>query len=476
MTSEPAGRKRDGLEAKFQLLARLPFDHRMKRTHILIYGFILDWYHAKYGDALASVRHIADELKRRDPARHGLGVRHIHGALSDLVGWGYLDQDKGSGKRASRYVPIWEGPQLSVPPGGNASGADPSVPPVGNTTVPPVGNASDLSVPPGGNEDPFTRTRSLDPGTRVNDEIDRAAPTAPASAPLAGASPGTAQGFEELWRTYCVKAKKVDARTAYDKLAPDADMHAAMVESARAWREATPDGVTRMHLRRWIEEECFDCDPPTAYTPRERKVKPAKAPAEMPVGDEMPKSGTLSPPLRIVDVEVIGSWFSELSVRVLVDGATGRREHLLHVYDQGGPAADHEAHASLMRVLGDDRARWPGRRVRLEMVGGTILSAVEASAPDRLVTIIKSAIECNDMGERLFFDLADADGLSEGRIDVSVKSRIPDVQESGRVKFASLCRAIGILRVGDTDELHGIPFVLKADGSFAPASAMQEAA
>ncbi|MGO6696179.1 hypothetical protein ACCS54_31285 [Rhizobium johnstonii] len=40
--------KPESLEAKFKLMTILPFDRRAKRKHILVYGFILDWYHDKF--------------------------------------------------------------------------------------------------------------------------------------------------------------------------------------------------------------------------------------------------------------------------------------------------------------------------------------------------------------------------------------------------------------------------------------------
>ncbi|MEP9379854.1 hypothetical protein ABLE91_24295 [Aquabacter sp. CN5-332] len=61
---------------------------------------------------------------------------------------------------------------------------------------------------------------------------------------------------------------------AYEKLSPDAGLHAHMVDAAQRWRQAAGDVVTRMNLRRWIEEEQYDCDPPTAFEPKVRKTKP----------------------------------------------------------------------------------------------------------------------------------------------------------------------------------------------------------
>jgi hypothetical protein len=106
--------KPESLEAKFRLMTVLPYDKRAKRKHILVYGFILDWFHSKYGDALASVRHIVANLKDRDPFEAGLYTGDVHSALTDLVAWGYLAQEKGSGRRASRYVPVWEKPVVFI--------------------------------------------------------------------------------------------------------------------------------------------------------------------------------------------------------------------------------------------------------------------------------------------------------------------------------------------------------------------------
>ncbi len=61
--------KPESLEAKFKLMCRLPYDQRVKRRHMLVFGFILDWYHSHYGNALASTRHIHRELEARDQAK-----------------------------------------------------------------------------------------------------------------------------------------------------------------------------------------------------------------------------------------------------------------------------------------------------------------------------------------------------------------------------------------------------------------------
>ena len=168
--------KPESLEAKFKLLAALPYDKRAKRKHSLVYGFILDWYHSKYGDALASVRHVTTTLKERDPAGIGLFQGDVHGALTDLVSWGYLEQEKGTGRRASRYVPVWSKVD-SVHKIPNATEDEISVRENHNTSVRETPNATSDSVDKIPNEDPSTVTRPQD-GVTVRGN-DSAAPTAP---------------------------------------------------------------------------------------------------------------------------------------------------------------------------------------------------------------------------------------------------------------------------------------------------------
>jgi hypothetical protein len=118
---EPRSAKPESLEAKFKLAISLPYDARAKRKHLLVYGFIMDWFHSKYGDALASVRHVADTLKERDPAGVGLSVPHMHGVLYDLVAWGYLHQDKCAGSGPAAMCPIGRCSNASVTPVGNTT-------------------------------------------------------------------------------------------------------------------------------------------------------------------------------------------------------------------------------------------------------------------------------------------------------------------------------------------------------------------
>lgn len=266
---EPRTAKPESLEAKFKLLALLPYDKRAKRKHSLVFGFILDWYHSRYGDALASVRHVAAIVKERDPAGVGLYIGDVHAALTDLVAWGYLTQEIGKGRKASRYVPVWAKLD-SVREIPNTTDHEICVRENQNTSVREIPNTNGDSVRESPNQDPSTSTRVTDPETR-KDEVDCAPP-----ADGLAATAVTQEGFDELYATYAVKKSKADARRAYDKLAPDADLHARMMTAAVAWRRTAGDTVERMHLRRWIEEERYDEEPNGARQPVEKKAKAAE--------------------------------------------------------------------------------------------------------------------------------------------------------------------------------------------------------
>ncbi|RWN81774.1 MAG: hypothetical protein EOS04_33185 [Mesorhizobium sp.] len=460
--------KPESLEAKFKLSIGLPYDLRAKRKHMLVYGFILDWFHSKYGDALASVRHVVDNIKERDPAKKGLSIPHVHSALADLVEWGYLTQDKGAGKRASRYIPVWDlvCKIPSVTPVGNNSDSDPSVTPGVNTAVTPGVNTTSDSVTNGGNEDPSTVTRPQD---RVNeiDGHDCATPTAPLSAGLAAADAVAAQGFEELRRAYYPnKAKDIKkARKAYDKLAPDDELHVTMLESAATWYSAwaaqgKPD-APRHSLERWILDERYLEDPPAAYQPKERKAKTASV--DKPVSKS---KGIVTDQLRILDVEFMGSAFADYRLRIKLDGPSGEQEHVLKVLSKEGVGEDNDVYSRIQAAFSSTTDDWPGQRLRLEMNGDRVIDVIPERMPDRVVSI--ESADLIDTGEEKIFvaKITDQNGKPEGKIELVYESDDQYEQTKGQKKLADLCRAVDLPRLSDTDELLFKPFLATSSGDF----------
>lgn len=295
MTGKP---KADSLESKFKLMQLLPFDKRMKRKHILVYGFILDWFHSKYGDALASSRHVLAELKERDPFEHGLFMGDVHSALTELVAWGYLSQDKGSGRRASRYVPVWSIFD-SVQKTPNATDDQISVLESPNTSVLETPNATGDSVQETPNKDPSTG-----PGLLTRGHVDGNIFSDPASPPLAVGLVATAavraEGgrFGEFWQAWPRKHGKKKAEAEWKRLEPDADMTSHIIVTARIWAEHYEKHSVDMKYipepANWLKLERYDEALPLIHGDA-KGAAIAKAKANSFPKSDAPKTAKLKP-------------------------------------------------------------------------------------------------------------------------------------------------------------------------------------
>ncbi|RWF62550.1 hypothetical protein [Mesorhizobium sp.] len=240
--------KSESLEAKFKLAIALPYDGRAKRKHMLVFGFILDWFHSKYGDALASVRHVVDELEARDPAGKGLGRTSVNDALADLVAWGWLRQEDGAGRNANRYVPAWD--KVCVHPVVDTTEGETCVHPVVDAGVHPVVDTNADSVHPVPDEDPLTVTGPQDPVTGKSN------PVAPAGGPDAVA-PAAAVGFERAWLAYGKHGGKKAARSEWAALPPGVDVE-HIIARAASWAASAKPGQKRMPFEKWLTEERYD--------------------------------------------------------------------------------------------------------------------------------------------------------------------------------------------------------------------------
>lgn len=259
--SESKSPKPESLEAKFRLMTLAPFDKRMKRKHLAVYGFIIDWYHTKYGNALASVRHVTTTMKERDPSGEGFYLGDVHGALTDLVAWGYLTQEKGSGRRASRYIPVWSKSD-SVRKSPNTTEDDPSVRETPNTSVRETPNTTADSVRDSTNEDPPTGPGHKTRGHVVGDKFE-VAPVAPLTAALEGAvaGPASGDGFDEFWQAWPRKHGIKKARAEWKKIIFDVDI---VIEMAGEWaahyakhgtdKKWIPGPANWLAGERWLED------------------------------------------------------------------------------------------------------------------------------------------------------------------------------------------------------------------------------
>jgi hypothetical protein len=283
----------ESLEAKFKILMLLTYEERARRRHCLVFGFILDWFHKDYGNALASVRTVVDKLEERSrllPGGKGLGQTQVYNTLEDLVAWNFLIKTfVGVGRCGSRYVPNWA--LVCTSRGEN----DNCVHTSGNAiSVHTSGNANDDHT--SGNEDPSTvpgyKTEVRKDG--IND-CAAALPPPTCGAPGAPVAGPAQDGFDALWLAYDMRKDRAAAKAAYAELNPDADLQATILEAAEAWRQAwlaqgKPD-AKRKYLATWLREERYaeDAPGPKKASPT-KPAKPAQ-PTAAPANDNNPLAG-----------------------------------------------------------------------------------------------------------------------------------------------------------------------------------------
>ncbi|ACE92043.1 hypothetical protein RHECIAT_CH0003095 [Rhizobium etli CIAT 652] len=303
--TQPKAAKPESLEAKFHLLAMLPYDKRAKRKHSLVFGFILDWYHSTYGDALASVRHIVATIKERDPSGVGLYAGDVHSALTDLVSWGYLTQHKGSGRTASRYVPAWD-KTSSVHKTPNTTEDEISVRKNQNTSVRETPNTNGDSVHKIPNEDPPTGP-GLQTREHVVGNMFDAAPVAPPAVGLEATAAGPASGdrFAEFWSVWPRKHGKKKAQAEWAKL--DGDI-SAIIAAARTWSDHyAKNGVDKKWIpepANWLKGERWDEDLPIIHGDA-KGAAIAKAKANAPAKKTDPARNTEPRVVDIIEADLV---------------------------------------------------------------------------------------------------------------------------------------------------------------------------
>jgi hypothetical protein len=269
-----------------------------------------------------------------------------------------------------------------------------------------------------------------------------------------------------LWDAYAYKKGKPEARRAYAKLAPDAELHAEMVESARTWQQTwaaqgKPD-APRFTLAKWIDREEYECAPPTAYKPKERKKDRPERPSAT------KRKGRISDTLRLLESEFIGSPFGDYRLRIKLDGPKGEEEHVLHLLTETGPSPDQAAFNKLQKAFGSNTDDWPSQRLRLEMDGDQVVDIIPERKPDRQVEIAEA--DLLDMGDEklIVLKFTDPDGKPEGERDIVFEADDEYAQTKGHKELKSLLAAIGLRELSNTDELIGHKLMLTSADRFKP--------
>ncbi len=459
----------DGLLAQHKLLVAVIHTDWATRLDHKVAAVIIERYMRKQGNSRASLRYLEKATGAQRP--------NIIASTRRLLEHGVFHvMREGAGTRPTEY-----GLNFQFSPSGivdDTSSTDCSSGIAGDTAGGIAGNTS--SGPSGIVDD--TQTSLTVPGLQAGvqeRENEPAAPTAPPPPPANAADgAGTAgdeskatkttttkTGFDELWNAYGYKRGKPEARRAYAKLAPDADLHAAMVASAIEWRgtwaaQGKPD-APRFTLTKWIEREEYECTPPTAYKAKERK-KPAAANDDKPARGK----GKLTEQLRLIETEFIGSPFGDYRMRIKLDGPSGEQEHVLRVLSDNGVGPDNDAFNKLQHAFGGNADEWPGQRLRLEMDGDHVVDIIPERKPDRQVEI--AGADLLDMGDEklIVLKFADADGKPEGGRDIVFEADDEYAQSKGRDELRELLSAVGLPSLSDTDELVGRRLLLTASDRF----------
>jgi hypothetical protein len=278
--------KPDGLLAKYKLLgAVIDADWSTGLDH-KIASHVIERYRSDHGNSRASLRYLAEaagatSVKAKDARRNKIiaSMRRLakHGVISITR--------QGVGTRPTEYAlnfgfgtEIASGAQQVT----STSGAQ-QVTSTGAQQVTSSLSSGALQVTESLLQEPVTR-----PVTERETPAGALDGLTPAAAP-AGAKSGPPAGFDELWAAWGRKEKRADARRSYGQLAPNAELHATMIEAATAWT-ATYAAIDRekkyqKFLHTWIDGECWLEALPTAYETRTTK-RTAKANAN--TGDNAP--------------------------------------------------------------------------------------------------------------------------------------------------------------------------------------------
>ena len=416
MADEKKLPKPESLEAKFLLLAALPYDPRAKRKHSLVFGFILDWFHSTYGNALASVRHVVATLKERDPSGRGLYSGDVHSALSDLVAWGYLHQVKGSGRQASRYIPAWDLVCVRKTP--NATDDVSSVRENANTDVRENANANGVSVHEIPNEDPLTGPGHRT-GSHVVGSMFESAPTAPPALGLSASAAETASGdgFSEFWKVWPRKHGIKKARAEWRKILSDVDV---VIDVAGDWAaHYEKHGIEK----KWIPE-------PANWLAGERWLED----------------------LPIVHIDAKGAAIAK---------AKANAPAKADLKAEPQPDNDNEP-AVIPEFMKGSPSLWPVGAYWGEFIENDVVKEYDGK----------------DVAADLLF-LVNSPGPHFGkklRHKIYVESAFKSVQEDGQRYLMSICSAVGVSSIEELDELMFKPLMVKADGNKITYLKLEEAA
>ena len=312
---------------QFHLLRLASFHPETTKADLAVLAEIIQRYWGKYGNGWVTHENLG--------AMAGVSKATVIRAKRNLQRLGFITVVQ-AGRRGSATV---YRPNFELVPAKGSKDDTETLGVTDATETGGIGSIDATETPEYGVKDD-TPSYLQDRPTRAGSQIDRidcATPSAPLADGLGATAARTAQedGFNRLWNAYSHRQRKADARAAFDKLAPSPELLEQMVVSAEAWFAAwsaqnKPD-APRFSLKKWIEREEYECEPPTAYKAKKRKPKvvqqdsaprPNKADLAM-VGEVSPFSnyGTFQAEIYEADVKALDPFTDRLTLRIKLDGS-----------------------------------------------------------------------------------------------------------------------------------------------------------
>lgn len=504
-TDNPS-KKPGGLLDQYNLLGAIIDTSWATRLDHKVARHVIDRYYPKHGNGRASLRYLEKATGALRPS--------IIASLRRLADNGAIMMVRqGQGTRPTEYALNFEFPSSGI--AGDTTSNDSPSGIVGNTSGGIVDDTSTASSGIAGDTESYLQNPAYKAGLLI-DRVDPAAPTAPPPADglTATAAGGTAveervnsqaedtpdskPTFERCWRTYGFARGKKAARAAWNALPVEVD-RAAVIRAAAAWQaswaaQGKPD-APRKHLASWLTDECYDEDAPKGFTKAERGKSKSKAtkPAGLGIGKEI-KLFTITD--FKYDGDPFGSYFETLTFRAEDGQEFTRRLHVVQSDAEFGEGADAETRNQIAAAAfgkGNQIEEWVGRVVGVTDAEGLAFHHVAQPEPwvgdvDRFAPfgtfstkIIDSDADHNEHGHfvTLMLEVSDTSGGMEIIRQVNHAFDIETMK--GRAFLVSICRALGIDSIDNTDVLHGkvleCTITTRGEISYAASTApLQEAA
>jgi hypothetical protein len=476
-------KKSGGLLDQYKLLCAIIDSPWATRLDCKVARHVIDRYYPKHGNGRASLRYLEQATgTQRNKVITSLRRLAERGAITTMR--------QSQGTRPTEYALNFDFP-ASGSPEVTASGDVPS----GSPEVTPRGSLEGTASVSSGSLQ-VTESYLLNPAYKAEIQIDRVDPAAPLAPPLADGLSATAAGgtaveeeeerapakptFELLWRTYDFKRGKDEARKAWMALPADVDK-VAVIEAAAAWQaswaaQGKPD-APRKHLATWLAKEVYDEDAPTGY----QKVEKAKAKAKTkPAGKGEFGIGANTKRFTITAHEAEGSPFADFWETFTFRADDGqefsKRMHNVSATAEFAEGADVELRRSLCAAAwgkGNVEGDYIGRVVGVNDDKGLAFFHVDQPAAEPepwagdvgqfspfgtfRASILDSACEWNECGQFVTLMLDVSDTSSGMEINRQVEHTFDMETAKGQAFLASICRAVGIASIEDTDVLHGLP-------------------